>query len=82
MEGTVEAHKKIILALNVCFCLVSPSIISTSEALLVFSSYIILCTIECGLKVIFPVASAAGRVDELLLKYAPYGHPLIHLFLY
>ncbi len=30
----------------------------------------------------FPVASAAGRVEELLLKYAPYGQPLIHLFLY
>ena len=36
---------------------------------------------EFVFKVIFPVASAAGRVDELELKYAPYGQPLIHKFL-
>ena len=35
--------------------------------------------IEFGLKVIFLVFSAIGKVDELLLKYAPNGHPLLRL---
>ena len=29
-----------------------------------------------------PVASAIGRVEELLEKYDPNGHPLLHRFLY
>jgi hypothetical protein len=67
-EAIAEAHRKITLALNSNVSLVTLSITFTPVAFFVSASYITSCTIESGLRVIFPVASAAGRVEELLLK--------------
>ena len=47
----------------------------TPLAFPVFVSVIRLWTMACGRNVIRPVAAAAGSVDELLEKYAPYGQP-------
>jgi hypothetical protein len=82
VDGTVDAQRKITFALNSKVSFVSVSITRTPVALFLSASYMTSWTIEFGLRVILPVASAAGSVEELLLKYAPYGQPLLHLDLY
>ena len=52
----------------------------TPFAPFVSGSYIISCRMEPGLNDIFAVRSAAGKLDELLLNYAPDGLPRMHRF--
>src|SRR5450432_350003 len=76
-----EAFKKIIFELNTYVLLVSPSSTSTPVAFLVFASYNILVTMLHGRTVKLPVATAAGNVDDCVLKYPPNGQPSQQRFL-
>ena len=67
-DPMAEAHRKITRALKVIFSWVSASMTLTPEAIPVAGSYSTSCTMEFGRRVILPVRSAAGRVQELLLK--------------
>src|ERR1035438_2752180 len=75
----VEAQRKTTLDLYSTVWSVWASIISTPVAFLLSLSYTTLVTIENGRRVRFPVATAAGRVEDCVLKYAPNGQPRSHL---
>ena len=81
VDAIAEAHKKIIFDSNLITSLVIVSITLTPVAFCVLLLKTTSDTIECGLIVRFPVASAIGIVDEFEVKEAPYGHPRLHLFL-
>ena len=77
---SVDAFRKITFAEYSVVSCVSASMTRTPVARPVFGSVMMLCAIECGRSVMLPVAAAAGSVDELLEKYAPYGQPRWHRF--
>ena len=64
----VEALTKIIFALYSIVLLVSASNTVTPVARFLSLSYLISVTIEKGLKVKLPVAIAAGKVEDWVLK--------------
>src|SRR4029077_17435854 len=72
---SADAFRKITFAKNSIFSCVSASMMRTPVARPVFGSVMMLCAIECGRSVMLPVSAAAGIVEELLEKYAPYGQP-------
>src|SRR5688572_33383598 len=82
VELNADAHRKIILAVNCSVLLVSASSISTPLAFFLSLSYISRVTMENGRRVRLPVFTAAGNVDDCVLKYPPYGQPSQHLSLY
>ena len=75
MVFSADALRKMTRAKNSMRWCVSASITRTPVARPVAGSVRMLCAIECGRRVRRPVAAAAGSVDELLEKYAPYGQP-------
>ena len=58
---------------------VSASKTVTPVARFLSLSYLISVTILQGLKVKLPVAIAAGKVEDCVLKYPPNGQPNQHL---
>src|SRR6185503_19977482 len=78
----VDAFKNTILAKYSYVWLVSASSTSTPLAFLVSLSYEIFVTIDQGRTVKLPVALAAGKVDDCVLKSAPNGQPSQHLLRY
>src|SRR3954467_7985818 len=72
---SADALRKITFAKNSIGSCVSASMTRMPVARPVVGSVMMLCAIECGRSVRLPVSAAAGMVDELLEKYAPYGQP-------
>jgi len=72
---SADAFRKITRAKYSVVACVTASITRTPLARPVPGSVMRLCAIESGRSVNRPVAAAAGIVDELLEKYAPYGQP-------
>src|SRR5690606_15613861 len=82
VELNADAHTNTTLAKNSYVSFVSASKTSTPLAFLVSLSYRIRVTIENCRNVTFPVATAAGKVDDWVLKYAPKLQPSQHWFWY
>src|SRR5690606_5489384 len=82
VELNAEAQTNTTLAKYSYVWWVSASIISTPVAFFVSLSYRIRVTMENGRNVRLPVATAAGRVDDWVLKYAPKLQPSQHWFWY
>src|SRR5690606_37091672 len=80
VELNAEAQTKITLAKNSYVSFVSASTISTPFAFWVSLSYKIRVTMEYGRRVRLPVATAAGKVDDCVLKYPPKLQPSQHWF--
>src|SRR6266705_2758976 len=77
---SAEAFTKTIFDLYSYVLFVSASSTSTPVAFFVFLSYIIFVTIDQGRSVRLPVLTAAGKVEDCVLKYPPKGQPSQHLF--
>src|SRR5258706_13361184 len=76
-EFIVDAFRKTIFALYSTVLFVSASSTSTPVAFLVSLSYSILVTMLQGLTVRLPVLTAAGKVEDCVLKYPPKGQPVM-----
>src|SRR5262245_46305316 len=77
-DSSVEAHKKISLALNSVAARVLASMTRIPVTRRVLASKLRLCTTLNGRSVILPVFCAAGKVALTLLKYERVMHPRSH----
>src|SRR5712691_7047109 len=75
VEFNVDAQRKMMRAVYSAVCMLTASSTRTPVARFLSRSYKTSVTIANGLSVKRPVATAAGNVDDCVLKYPPKGQP-------